>query len=379
MNMFKVVYFLIIMMGLASCENDTMAPPEMEITSVDSLINAQTKQGKFDGTVLIANKDSIIYQSAFGVADRVWDIPTQLDHVYDIASLNKAFIAVLILQQQEKGNLFLHQKVVDFIPDLKGNYADLITIHQLLTHTSGLPDYDAVGEALIAHNFRTFKRQHFTNKEYVAFISQLVPRSKPGEKFYYSNFGYHLLTIILEQVSGISFSQLLNEAICEPLNLSHTYSPITTEKVYKKQVEAYNWDSENGKFERNQFIDFTLGRRIYATVGDLYKWSLALSYPSEILTKASINLLKKNQLTGIESGVSYGYGWYVFDGGNYERGNLNVDTDYLIHGGSTEGFKAMMTIMEDPAFTVIHLSNIGDQTNEFDLTKMIVHQLIPTK
>lgn len=371
MNKLRVVYFI---MFLWSCKGEAQVG-ELS-TVIDNLITEQSKQGKFDGTILVANKDSIIFQKAFGLADRVWNIPTQIDSKYDIASLNKSFVAVLILQQVEKGNLDLNQRVVDFIPDFKVYNYDQVTIHQLLTHTGGLPDYGELEAELQENNFRKFKRLHFTNKEYIAFIGKHEPVSEPGTNFYYSNFGYHILSILLETITGNSFAELLNQEICVPLNLNNTFSPSSNEAIYEGQVEAYNLDPNDGQFKRNQFIDFTLGRRIYSTVGDLYKWSMALNDPGKILSKNYLKLLKTNHLVEIESNVSYGYGWYVFDGGEYGRGNLNIDKNYIIHGGSTEGFKSMLTIIEGNEFIITHLSNIGNQTNEFKLTSQIIHKLI---
>lgn len=371
MNRICLAFLIAVIFINASCTRegtDYTAQADSAVQWLESF----TSENLFEGTLIVGDRDSIYHRVAVGTADRVWNIPMELDYPFDIASLNKSFIAGVTLILAEEGRLSLDQVVTSILPEFKGKYTEPITIHQLLCHTSGIPDYDAIADDLKADGFDKFKRMHFTNEAYAAFISELEPLGPPGKQFYYSNFGYHLLAVLLETISGKHFNDLLEEKVCRPLGLQHTFAPRSNTAVYANTVEAYNFDEAAGTYSRNQYIDFSLGRRIYASAPDLYTWAQALCKPGDLLSEASLQKMKTNHIRDIDPGVSYGYGWYVFDGGDYGRGNLGIDREYIIHGGSTDGFKSMLTIVENCELIVTHLSNIGRRTNEFRLTRDIV-------
>lgn len=343
------------------------------VSSIDSLIQSENKKNRFDGTIVIGNYDGILYQKAIGLANRNWDIQIENDTRFDIASLNKSFQAALILKAVEEEKLSLSDKLVSFF-DLP-EFNDSITIDLLLTHTSGLPDYDGIDDRFQINEFREFKRLHFTDEEYVAYISGLKPFGSVGGQFHYSNFGYHLLALILEKVYAKPFSEILDEKISKPFGLYNTYSEIDNEVVHGRLAEGYKYHESDQVYVRNSFIDLTLGRRIFSTSEDLYKWTKLLS-SGEFISQSSYKLMTTNHLKNISEKIAYGYGFVVFDGGDYEMGNLNIKSNYIIHGGSTEGYKAMLTNINDGQLIIVHLSNIGDQTNELKLTKKIITRIL---
>lgn len=343
------------------------------ISQIDSLILNQSQNNQFSGTIVIGTKDRILYQKAIGQANRSWQIPMTDDTRFDIASLNKSFIAALILIAEEEGKLTVNDKLMKFFPNTSFNKK--ITLHDMLTHTSGLPNYNNLPDTLKADNYRRFKRMHFSNEEYIDFLTNIPPISSPQKQFNYSNFAYHILSIILEQVYNQPFSVVLNEKISQPLALNYIFSEISNQAVHSKMAIGYNYDQGKKQYYSNNFIDLTLGRRIFSTSIDLYKWSKALTN-REILSEVSYQKMTTNHLSEIDKNISYGYGWVVNDGSQYEMGNLGIDLSYLIHGGSTEGYKAMLTNINNGQFIIAHLSNIGQQTNEFKLTQKIVNLLL---
>jgi len=366
-----IIFFTVIVSG---CDSPNYRTDTNDwIAKVDSLLLTKNANSHFDGTIVIGSKDEILYQKALGKANRTWDIDLSNDTRFDIASLNKSFQAALILIAVEEGHIFLTDKLISFFTEL--NFDSTITIHHLLTHTSGLPDYDAVNENLKKENYKTFKRLSFSNPDYAHFISKLETVGKPGLQFHYSNFGYHLLALILEKVYQKPFSQLLQQKICKPYGLDHTFSEIDNQKVHKKVAEGYSYNQKDSSYRRNNFIDLTLGRRIFSTTEDLYKWSKLLSN-GEIISNRSYILMTTNHLQEIDKDNSYGYGFVVFDGGNYKMGNLDINQNYILHGGSTEGFKAMLTNINDGKLIIALLSNVGDRTNELKLTETIIKQII---
>ena len=366
-----IIFFTVIVSG---CDSPNYRTDTNDwIAKVDSLLLTENVNNHFDGTIVIGSKDEILYQKALGKANRTWDIDLSNDTRFDIASLNKSFQAALILIAVEEGHIFLTDKLISFFTEL--NFDSTITIHHLLTHTSGLPDYDAVNENLKKENYKTFKRLSFNNPDYAHFISKLETVGKPGLQFHYSNFGYHLLALILEKVYQKPFSQLLQQKICKPYGLDLTFSEIDNQKVHKKVAEGYSYNQKDSSYRRNNFIDLTLGRRIFSTTKDLYKWSKLLSN-GEIISNRSYILMTTNHLQEIDKDNSYGYGFVVFDGGNYKMGNLDINQNYILHGGSTEGFKAMLTNINDGELIIALLSNVGDRTNELKLTETIIKQII---
>ncbi|QCK16888.1 serine hydrolase domain-containing protein [Mangrovivirga cuniculi] len=341
---------------------------------LDSLILLKNKQGLFDGTVVIGGKKVERFERAIGTADRSWGITMKQNFVFDIASLNKSFIASLIMVAEEEGKLNTSDKLVDHLEsfDYKGKFSDEITIHQLLTHTSGLPNYDGVSEELRKDNFLKLKRSNFSNNEYVDFISQLDSVASPGKKFHYSNFAYHLLPIILENIYQKSFNQLLQEKICTPLELERTLSVTNNKIIIEDLVGAYEFNADAGEYQKNDFIDLTLGRRIFSSAEDLYLWGQSLN-ENTFLSEPSLKKIKTNHLSGINNDISYGYGWAIFDGnGEYKFGDLSVDNKYIIHGGNTGGYQSILVNVNEGELIISILSNIGDKSNLLELASTIV-------
>ena len=375
---FRQIPACVVLIFCFSCVSQTEEQQGKLQQKLHSLLQQEHDLNLFDGTVVIGNNDSIIFSKAIGTSNRVWNVPLQLNHRFDICSINKSFVAAMILMAWEEGKIKLDDRLSDLIRShpYSGKFDEHITIHQLLTHTSGLPDYNGVGPDLSAASYRRLKRLHFSNDEYINFISKLPPRSKPGAEFYYSNFAYHLLTILLEDIYQRPFSELLQIKICEPLGLNDTFSTTSNEAVHQNVAEAYIYNADNQRWSRNGFIDFTLGRRVFSSTPDLYKWGKAMTGPS-LLSDSSLAVMHTNHLSDIARDLSYGYGWVVFDGkGSYKMGDLKIDQRYIIHGGNTEGYKSMVVNIEKGDYIVAMLSNTGNQTNELLLTQRIVQILI---
>lgn len=375
------VFVVCLMMCLWSCKKQASSPRGTLAIRLDSLLTSEHDSGRFDGTIVIGTQDSILYQQAIGIANRVWDIPMHLSDRFDICSLDKSFVAMLILQAIEEGKLSLESHLIDLLNTFpySGTFDSRITIHQLLTHTSGLAHYEHLPAELHEDWFRPFKRKHFTNAAYIDFISTMPTVGAPGAQFYYSSFGYHLLAIILEETYQKSYGELLDEKICKPLHLDHTFSTTANREVHPSMVEAYNYEVSTGNYLRNHFIDLTLGRRTFSTSSDLYKWAKEMSAPS-LLSKESALLMQTNHLKDLTPDISYGYGWAVFDGqGRYHMGDLGTDRKYIIHGGATEGFRSMLVNLENGRYIIAFLTNIGDRVDELELTKKITQLLISSE
>ncbi len=369
---------LILALGILSC---SPVPEIKKETSgwrnrLDSLLTEEVAAERFSGTVAVGNRDSLLFVFAGGEADRNWHIPIKRGTRFDICSLNKSFIAALVLKAVEERKLELDDKLVDLLAEYSysGNFHPGITVHSMLNHSSGLPNYEELPDSLKENWLYGYKHLHFSNPEYVNFISKLPAHRAPGEGFYYSNFAYHLLPILLEDVYQKPFPDILAEKVVQPLNLRFTYASVNNQEVHPQLAEAYN-PQPDGSWQRNNYIDLSLSRRIFSTSEDLYRWAKALNKPG-FLSESSLELMFSNQLGAIDTTVSYGYGWAIHPShSDYKMGNLGMDQPYSIHGGATEGYRSMLVNVNGGQYILAFLSNVGSNTNEIALARKITHLL----
>jgi CubicO group peptidase (beta-lactamase class C family) len=199
----------------------------------------------FSGTVLVAKKGEIIFEEAYGEADIVSKMPNMVDTKFGIGSVTKQFTAMIIMQLVAENRINLQDTIGKYLSYLPKEKADQITIHQLLSHTSGLPHYD--GLQTIGVSLVDFGNTSYTPKSLAELIGKTHLVYKPGTTYNYSSLGYDLLGAILEEITGKSFSALLTESIIEPLGLQNTgfgsneYVSKNLAKGYSYR-EVYGWD-----------------------------------------------------------------------------------------------------------------------------------------
>lgn len=317
---------------------------QTKIDKLDKLISAYTEYGKFNGSVLVAEKGNVIYKKGFGFADMEWNIPNQPDTKHRLGSITKQFTSMLIMQLVEQGKLKLDVPISTYLPDYPKKNGDVITIHHLLTHSSGTPNMTS---------FPGFVKDIMPNSYSPAQLVNLFADStlqfKPGERFNYSNSGYILLGYIIEKVTGKSYEQVLQENIFTPLKMNNTgydhYGPLL-----KNRARGYE---KNGRlFVNAKFIDMSVpyaAGSLYSTVEDLSLWDQAL-YGSQLLRKENMDLLFTNHISG------YGYGWGV---GEMRLGNTTERKETVGHEGGINGFNTQLTrIPSDRSFIVL-LNNTG--------------------
>jgi len=276
---------------------------------------------------------------------------------------------MLIMQMVEEGQLKLQDTIGKYLPYLPSEKAAHITIHQLLSHTSGLAHYEAL--PAIGMRLSEFGKTAFTPKTLAELIGNTHMIAKPGARFYYSSLGYDLLGAILETVSGTSFADLLDEKIVIPLKLkntgfgTNTYVSKELAKGYSYR-EVYGWDwwtSEHGGEIReapfrDQSTAYSAGG-MHSTVEDLFVWSEAVkSY--RLLSPE----LTKIMLTPVQEG--YGYGWVRNWDDIIEK---NIRVRLYGHGGALAGNSAFIGMYDDGT-TIVYLANRNNLKAE-----EILHQI----
>jgi CubicO group peptidase (beta-lactamase class C family) len=321
---------------------------QTKVDKLDKLIGAYTEYGKFNGSVLVAEKGNVIYKKGFGLADMEWNIPNQTDTKHRLGSITKQFTAMLIMQLVEQGKLKLDVPISTYLPDYPKKNGDIITLHHLLTHTSGIPNMTS-----FPGFFKNVSRNAYSPAELVKMSADSTLEFKPGERFAYSNSGYLLLGYIIEKVTGKSYEQVLQENIFTPLKMNNTgYDHHET--LLKNRAHGYE---KNGRsYVNSPFLDMSVpyaAGSMYSTVEDLYLWDQAL-YGNQLLRKENMDLLFAKHIPS--GGGHYGYGWGI---GELPLGNTQERIQTIGHGGGINGFNTQITrIPSDKSFIVL-LNNTG--------------------
>lgn len=286
--------------------------------NIDTLID-----DNFRGCVLITQNGTTIYEKASGYADLANKIPNTLATKFATASAGKAFVAVGILQLIEKGLLQFTDtlgNVVDF--DLQA-IDPKVTVEQLLTHTSGVPDYF---DESIMNEYEELWADYPNYK--IRKNSDLLPLfiTKPmmyerGEKFQYNNSGYVILAMIIEKIAGIDFDEYLQTNIFDVCDMKNT-GYYELDKLPAKCANSYIWDEKSKDYRTNIYsvdVKGTGAGGVFTTVSDVSQfWHNLLSYKliSEKLTAAMVSRQSGGN-SNIEEG-NYGYGMWLIkqnDGG----------------------------------------------------------------
>lgn len=295
---------------------------------VDQMMQARYATGDFNGAILVARGGRIIYQRGFGLANMEWDIPNDANTKFEIGSMTKQFTALLILQFVQEGKIRLEHHLSEYLPYYRKDTGSRVSISELLSHTSGIPNFTDAPGFLDG----PASRIHHTVKEFVEDYCSGDLQFEPGTKFEYSNSGYFLLGAVLEQISGVSYEQLLNERIFKPLgmkNSGYTHS----ETIIPHRAAGYERSAsglQNARYY-DMSVPFAAGA-LYSTVEDLYRWDQAL-YGERLLPARLRDLLFKPNLE------DYGYGWVMLVPA---PGSPYAGESIPMHGGAIFGFQSVI-------------------------------------
>ncbi len=314
----------------------------------------------FDGAVLVAEQGKVIYKAAFGQANREWNIPNTTSTKFMIGSVSKPLTAMLMLIQVQKGLISLEKTIADYLPEFKGKPAAGVTIRQLLSHTSGIPNYD-----IIKDFFPRISRQNFTREDYIKVYMDSALAFEPGSRYAYSSWGYFTAGYLMERVTGKPYAALMKEDIFDKLGMRNSGSYQHTQIVPNR---ATGYDYSFGGFASADFRDQsnTMGTGdIYSTVEDLFAFHLAISN-NTLLNKT----LTAEMLTPGMRPAQYGYGWF---NKNFKYTAADSVASNF-HLGMTDGFISFaLRIPATNSFVVI-LCN-SSPTDFFGITGNLVKVL----
>lgn len=325
--------------------------------SLDSFMTAEVQVHQFNGNVLVARSGKLIYQRSFGYSN--FDTKAALDSnsIFELASVSKQFTAMGILQLKDQEKLALSDTLRKFFPELP--YAN-ITIRQMLTHTSGLPDYIDAMSAKWDHKKIAF------NKDVIQFLAtEKVPVNfRPGAKSEYSNTAYEMLASIIGKVSGQSYQQYMQQHIFAPLGMQHTRIYNTRRSgetiphyaygyVYSDSLKRYILPDSLPEYDLVYYLDGIVGDgTVNSTTGDLLKWDGALKEHKLLSETTQKEMLSPKTIFDTATNLHYGYGVFL---GENEIGR------YITHGGGWPGYHTNLTRYVEKDLTIVILSN--DQGN----------------
>lgn len=344
----KLLPLLVLVSVLFGCKNQKQTSQyETLRTQIDSVLLTVPD---FSGVVLVASNGKRIYHKAFGYRNFETKVPLDTTDIFELASVSKQFTAMVIMMLKEDGKLNYDDPLEKYLPELP---YPKITIRHLLTHTSGLPDYQAIMDQ------HWDKSKVAGNEEILNYLIKYQPPVLflPGEKYEYSNTGYVLLGSIAEKASGQDFIALCREEIFHPIKMESTdIRSLEEKKAIENFALGHIFIEEKQRYVRADSFpssNYTiwLGNRkgpgrISSTSTDLLLWDRALDEGELVNSQTLLEAYTPMKLTN-DSLSYYGFGWM-----------LNKNNPHIVfHTGDNPGYKTKIVRFTDQDKTLIILCN----------------------
>jgi CubicO group peptidase (beta-lactamase class C family) len=327
---------------LAAADNVVYSQDKAE--EIDILLQKYHEFGQFNGTALVAQAGKIILKKGYGYANMEWDMANQPNVKFRLGSITKQFTSMLIMQLVAEGKIQLDEKMTRYLPNYRKDTGDKVTIHQLLTHTSGIPSYTNKPDY-----FKEVSRDPYSVDEFIKRFCSDDLNFEPGSEYSYNNSGYFLLGAIIEKVRGEKYETVLQKRIFDPLGMKDSgYDHHAT--IIPRRAAGYE-KSLNG-YINTPYLDMSLpyaAGSLYSTVEDLFLWDQAL-YSENLLSNKYKALMFKPFLK------NYAYGWNVK---NILLAESEDSLQTISHGGGINGFNTLITRLIDDKYLIVLLNNTG--------------------
>lgn len=329
----------ILMAGLLLMSTSAMAQLRERL---DSLMRATTQNNQPGAALLVELNGKPIYQKGYGLANVKTNTPITPETNFRMASVSKQFTAMGILLLEKERKLSLDDPLIKFFPEFTGNVARKVQVRNLLTHSSGILDYESVmnpnqREQLLDADVLTLLK----DKDSLYF--------EPGSKFQYSNSGYCLLALLIERVSGQPFATFIKQRIFLPLQMTQSVVYEAGKPVPDRAMGYAKNKAGAFVFSDQSVTSATKGDGgVYTSLTDYQTWSHALQTGKLLDLKAA--LTRTVQVINATSGSSYGAGWFFRQPSN----------PVLFHSGSTCGFNNYVVMIPEKRFLMAYFSNRAD-------------------
>lgn len=322
-----------------------------QISKANAYIDSFAQKNNFNGTILIQQKGQVFFKKSFGLANIPFKVPNTADTKYKVASITKAFTAVLILQLYEEGNINLDKTINTYLPGYHGAAGSMVTIKQLLNMTSGIHNMDDgfTLEKALKTGIPQYQVPNTADELLSRYCSDTLV-SKPGTVFDYNNADFIILGKIIESITGKTYEANLEEKILQPLQMKNS-GLLSQEKIIDKLADTYFFRDDLKALSNDLPVywgNWYAAGAMYATVDDMLQFSNAL-FSSKLLKQATLQQM-------FTAGLGeYGYGVWVYK--DYEI-NHKMYTIIKRPGGIMGAQSMLFHILENGS-TIIILSNTG--------------------
>jgi CubicO group peptidase (beta-lactamase class C family) len=325
---------------------------------VDAYLQDQTGKGMFRGSVLVGIDGKIVFEKGYGFADEEWSAKNTPTTKFHIASLTKQFTATCILLLQESHQLQVQDPISKYVSNLPPTW-QTITLHQLLTHTSGIPNYAEMPKV-----DQTLNRTGASLRELVDLAATKPLEFQPGTQLHYTNTGYTLLGMVIEKVSGVSYADFLEKNIFVPLGMKDSGYDAQS-KILPQRASGYM--RQKDQIVNADFIDMTIPNAagsIYSTVEDMYRWNEAIANGT-LLSPASTRAMFETYPETLFQGQHYGYGVVLAE---------RFGKTLYYHGGGVKGFETVLQRYPKERVCIVVLENL-DPTRPWDAGDFIAGEI----
>ena len=317
-------------------------PTSDQLAEMDRQIRALMTENRIPGALIgVASRGRLIHTQSYGMADVELRVPVSDSSVFEIGSISKQFVAAATMLLVEEGRVGLDDSIQEYLSDLPSEWLG-VTVRQLLTHTSGIPDYEEI-QTYEAYRLR------FTPEEIIRVAHSRPMDFEPGTGWYYSNTGYFLLSLIVERVEGRPLGSVLRSRIFEPLGMDQTRMA-DPEDIIPHRASGY-WVDRMGVALMNRDAtqtSSTLGAGgLVSSVHDMARWDEAL-YGNHLLSEASKTAMWTTAVLPNGDDTGYGFGWSVAQ----YRGSRALG-----HNGQVAGFVASFVRLPDAGVAIVVFAN----------------------
>jgi D-alanyl-D-alanine carboxypeptidase len=311
------------------------------ITALRTKLDEEVAADRFSGAALLARNGQQLFAQAYGFADREKKISNQLKTRFRLGSMNKMFTAVATLQLVQSGKLDLKAPFGKYLPDYPNqDVASKVTVENLLTHTGGTGD-------IFGPEFASHRLELKTLQDYVNLYGKRGLDFEPGSQWRYSNYGFLLLGVLIEKVSGQSYYDYVQDHIFKPAGMTSTASEPEEQAVADRSI-GYTKFGGNGLQRNTDTLPYrgTSAGGGYSTVEDLFRFATALQ-THKLLDAQHTELLTTGK-------VDTGRGKYAF---GFQDEVIN-GTRCFGHGGGAPGMNGALEICPGPGYVVVVLANL---------------------
>ncbi len=338
-----------------------VAQPSAEaFAELDARIHAHLEENNIPGgLVAVASKGEMVHLKTYGMANVELSVPVSQDTVFEIGSVSKQFVSAAAMLLVQKGQLNLDDAIHTYLPTLPSEWLG-VTVRQLLTHTSGIPDYEEI-RSYDVYRFR------LTPEEVIRIAHSRPMDFAPGTGWYYSNTGYFLLSMLVERIEGRPLGQVLESRIFGPLAMTQTRLA-DPEAIIPNRASGY-WVNKAGELINRMPTETssTLGAGgLLSSARDLAKWDHAL-YGDDLLSAESKKTMWTSTPLPDGEDVGYGFGWNVRD---YE--GLRSQS----HSGQVAGFVTSFSRFPEQEISVIVFLN-RYRVSSHRLKVAVLHTFLP--